>query len=231
MHAGELTHDLAPPPRSGGVVGGDSIRTVEVLPPSATGETRVVLRAAAAIVLGALFVIGVRVGDDNPGAGPRASDLAPFQILFRDAAPAVQRTVREMQEGLIEAGNVRAATKRWPEVATLAAQGVPPFAGATAAYRWRLVQSGVFVNYVGTPVSPSGAPAFLVLIQEPEPGAVEVIPPGTPPDQVHQRLNDGTLLHVTLWFRADGAGQADDAPIRQPFSTGWTQVVTGTPGL
>jgi hypothetical protein len=189
------------------------------------------MRAAATIVLGALFVIGIRVGDDNPDGRPRAADLAPFQILFRDAAPPVQRMFREMQEGLIEAENVRAATKRWPEVATLAAQGIPPFADATSAYRWRLVQQGLYVNYVGTPGSASGAPAFLVLIQEPDPGSVEVLMPTAPPDELHQKLSDGTLLHVSLWFHANGTAPVDDVSITRPFATGWTQVLAGRPGL
>ncbi len=186
------------------------------------------MRVAAVIVLGALFVIGVRVGGDEPNGGPRAGDLTPFQILFRDAAPPVQRTFREMQEGLIEAENVRAATKRWPDVATLAAQGIPPFADAASTYRWRLVQQGVYVSYLGTPAPASGSPAFLALIQEPEPGSAEVLAPTAPPDEVHHRLSDGTLLHVTLWFR-EGTAPVDDESITRPFATGWKQVLAGTP--
>ena len=47
---------------------------------------------------------------------------------------------RELQEGVREAENGRAADKRWPAVETLAAQGIPPFASDAVAkpvYRWR----------------------------------------------------------------------------------------------
>ena len=106
------------------LVSSEGIRTEEVLPPSASGETRLVLRASAAIVFGALFVIGLHAGTVGPGGGPRAGDLAPFQVLFRDAPPAVQLMFRELQEGVREAENGRAADKRWPAVETLAAQGL-----------------------------------------------------------------------------------------------------------
>jgi uncharacterized protein DUF6162 len=202
------------------MTGGEAIRTVEVLPPSAHGETRLVLRAAAAIVCGALFMIGLHAGE--PENASRAGDLLPFQVLFRDAAPPVQRMYREMQEGVLEAENVRAATTQWPAADALAAQGIPPFALASPAYRWRLARDGVFVNYVGTPAPTSDAPEFLVLIQEPEPGYVDAT---TPPDEVHHRLADGTLLHVSIWFRA--AAAPPDRVLAQPSTAGWTQILVG----
>lgn len=78
----------------------EAIRTVEVLPPSASGETRLVLRAVAAIVFGALLS-GLRASDRGNDSGPQARDLAPLQMLLRDATPTVQRIFREIQEGLI----------------------------------------------------------------------------------------------------------------------------------
>jgi hypothetical protein len=210
------------------MTGGDGIRTVEVLPPSAHGESRLVLRAAAAIIFGALFVIGLRAGDGGPENGPRTGDLLPFQVLFRDAAPPVQRMYREMQEGVLEAENARAATKQWPAVETLAAQGIPPFALASPSYRWRLARDGTFVNYVGTPASTSDGPAFLVLIQEPDPGYVDTAT--APLDEVHHRLADGTLLHVSIWFRTAIAAAPSDQVLAQPFTAGWTQVLVGRQG-
>jgi hypothetical protein len=211
----------------------EGIRTVEVLPPSASGETRLVLRASAAIVFGALFVIGLHAGSAGPGGGPRAGDLAPFQILFRDAPAAVQLMFRELQEGVREAENTRAADKRWPAVETLAAQGIPPFASDAVvqpAYRWHLVQDGVYVNYRGVPAPGASAPVFLVLIQEPEPGAVDALAVSTPPDEVHHRLADGTPLLVSIWFRAGGAPAPDGVVITRPFAEGWTQVLAGSQG-
>ena len=223
----------APPGGPAGMMREEAIRTVEVLPPSASGETRLVLRAAAAIVFGALFASGLHASDRGNDSGPQARDLAPFQMLFRDATPTVQRMFREIQEGLIEAENMRVATKRWPAVETLAAQGIPPFPLADSPYRWRLLQEGVDAAYVGAPAPGSDAPAFLALIQEPEPGYVETVMPATPPDELHHRLSDGTLLHVSVWFRPDGLAPDDQATIAtlaRPFAAGWKQVLAGKQG-
>ena len=207
--------------------GGDAIRTVDVLPPSGRRETGLVLGAAAAIFIGALLVIAPGSGYSGSETGTRVGDLLPFQMLFRDAPPPVQRMYREMQEGLLEAEHRRAATRLWPAVDTLAAQGIPPFAPTRPAYRWSLVQDGVFVNYVGLP-EPDG-PAFLALVQEPDPNAIDAAP-ATLLDEVHHRLADGTLLHVSIWFHAAAAAVPADRPLTQPAAAGWTQVLVGRKG-
>jgi hypothetical protein len=138
---------------------------------------------------------------------------------------------RELQEGLTEAENARAAGKRWPSPETLAAQGIPPFASeavAKPAYRWRLVQDGEYVNYVGVPALGSSAAAFLVFIQEPGPGSVDTMAASTPPDEVYHRLADGTLIHVSIWFRADGSLVPGGGMITRPFVEGWTQILVGS---
>jgi hypothetical protein len=203
-------------------------RTVDVLPPSASGEGRLVFQAMGAIVFGALVVVGLH-GAQDAGTAP---GLAPFQILFRDAAPGVQRLLRETQEGLTEAERVRAASGQWPSPAVLAAQAIPPFADATPPYAWRLARDGRTLAYVGVPSSAGRAdtPSLLAVIQEPEPGYSETVPLNAPPDETHHRLADGTLLHVTVWFRADGADLRDNAVMTQPFAAGWTQVLAGTQG-
>jgi len=205
--------------------------TVDVLPPSASGEGRLVFQAMGAIVFGALVVVGLHGG--APDGGLRPGDLAPFQIAFRDAEPAIQRLFREMQEGLLEAERARSTSGQWPEVPALAAQGIPPFADPD--YAWRLARDGRYLAYVGAPTkrapgARAGDPAGLALIQEPEPGYAEPLPPGAPPDETHHRLADGTLLHVTLWFRADGV-VPEGSPLVQPFTRGWTQVLMGAPGV
>lgn len=200
-------------------VGG--IRTVEVRSRPARRETGFVLVAATAIAGGALLVIGPGSG---AGTGPRAGDLLPFQVRFRDAPPAVQRSYREMQEGLLEAERRRAATKAWPAVATLAAEGIPPFALARPPYRWTLVRDDVFVDYLGLP--DAGGPAFLVLVQEPDPNTTDATDT-SPADEVHHRLADGTLLHVSIWFRDGAPAVPADRPVTQPAAAGWTQVVVG----
>jgi len=202
-------------------------RTVDVLPPSASGEGRLVFQAMGAIVFGALLVVGLHSGGLGSGDGTPPG-LAPFQRLFRDAAPPVQRLFREMQEGLTEAERVRAASGQWPSVAVLASQGIPPFADGRSPYAWRLLRDRRTLAYVGVPAAGSAdAPAFAAIIQEPEPGYQETVPPGVPPDETHHRLSDGTLLHVTLWFQPSGA-DLSDAALTQPFATGWTQVLAGT---
>jgi hypothetical protein len=223
----------APTGGPAGMMSEEAIRTVEVLPPSASGETRFVLRAAAAIVFGVLFVSGLQASDRGNGSGLQARDLAPFQMLLRDATPNVQRMFREIQAGLIEAEKMRVATKRWPAVETLAAQGIQPFPLTDSPYRWRLLRESVYAAYVGAPAPGSDAPAFLALIQEPEPGYVETAMPATPPDEIHHRLSDGTLLHVSVWFRPAGLPPDDQltmAELAQPFATGWKQVLAGKQG-
>ena len=206
--------------------GGDGIRTVEVLPPSERRETGLVLGVATVIFFAALLVITPGSGYSGSQNAPRAGDLLPFQILFRDAPPPVQRMYREMQEGLLEAEYRRAATNTgvWPAVGTLAAEGIPPFALTRPPYRWSLVRDDVFINYVGLP-EPDG-PAFLALIQEPDPNAIDTTPAASL-DEVHHRLPDGTLLHVSIWFRAAGAAMSAGRPVTQPAAAGWTQVLVG----
>jgi hypothetical protein len=195
------------------------VRTVEVVPPSRRREADFVLGAAGAIVIGAILVIA-----PGGGAASGSHDLLPFQVLFRDAPPAVQRMYREMQEGLLEAERRRGATGRWPAVEPLAAEGIPPFAPAHPPYRWRLAQGGSIVNYVG--MSESDGAAFLALVQEPDPNAVE--PPATAPlDETHHRLADDTLLHVSIWYRPGQLRPPSTDLVTEPAAGGWIQVLVG----
>ena len=87
---------------------------------------------------------------------------------------------RELQVGLLEAETMRSAAGEWPTIATLAAEGIEPFAPNPAlkgsSYTWQLIRDGRFVNYVGIPATtpaPSpgrptgvaGVPAWLLLVQ------------------------------------------------------------------
>jgi hypothetical protein len=278
-----------------------AVRTVEIAPPSARAETWNVLRAAALILLTTWIYIadtaapagdgaggaapgaarnvtgaGRRAGAGSPGGpgGNDARDLMPYQRLFRGLGGEDQRLFRELQEGLLEAENVRSSTRRWPAPGTLAGRGVPPFADAAGRggrrfYRWQLRQEGPIVNYLGLPADRRD-PAFLLWVQEPDPGTLaQGSPPGGPAggvgpaqgsraigvagvggaagaqatDEVHHRLADGTLLHVSVWLReapsaAAGAGAAgpsavaddpgrDAGVIAVPYARGWTQVLVG----
>jgi len=272
-----------------------AVRTVEIAPPSARAETWNVLRAAALIVLATWIYIADTAAPAGSGAegavpgaprtvigaggrgdgrgGDDARDLMPYQRLFRGLGGEDQRLFRELQEGLLEAENVRSSTRRWPAPGTLAGRGVPPFAdaagrGGRRLYRWQLRQEGPIVNYLGVPADRRDPPALL-LVQEPDPGApAQGPPPGGPAgggvgpaqgsgaiggvagaagaqatDEVHHRLADGTLLHVSIWLReappaAGGAGAAgpsagaddpgrDPGVIAVPYARGWTQVLVG----
>ncbi len=255
----------APPP----------LRRVEIVPLGAAAETANVLRIAALIVfatwvyiadtggaggggsatpdLAAARAQAAGAGGAVPAAGA-ARDLMPYQRLFVSLGGAEQRMFRELQEGLLEAENLRGAARgggQWPAPAVLAAQGVPPFADAAAPgrprYRWEMRHDGLYVGYLGE--APAGAaPAFLLLVQEPDPRAPAdpaAPPPGAPNDEVHHRLADGTVLHVGIWMHpaapagsagaaratagdAGDAGEKGDALLAAPYARGWTQLLAGT---
>jgi hypothetical protein len=242
------------------------VRSFEIRPPSARAETWNVLRVAALIVLATWIYLadtaeprrgaaagqpgatsaGAVGGGGDGGAGTR--DLMPYQRLFHTLGGEDQRLFRELQEGLLEAENVRSSTRRWPAPASLASQGIPPFAGGPARggrrlYRWELRQEGPYVNYLGLPADRRD-PAFLLLVQEPDPQAPPAGPPisstpaipATPapaapssPDEMHHRLPDGTILHVSTWMRQRGPGAAGagGGVIVEPYLQGWSQLLVG----
>lgn len=206
----------------------DAIRRIEVRPPSARDELLTVLRVAMFVVIASWMVLATdsatfRAGD----AG--VSHLLPFQKLIRDRPPLEQRMFRELQEGLLEAEMRRVEMRRWPEPGALAADGIPPFAIDPTAkggpYAWQLLTSGFFVNYLGIPQR-ADAPAWLVLVQEPDPRGA---PDPAREDEEHHRLSTGEMLHVSTWTRADPR-----VPIRvarTPQAEGWTQLYAVGPTL
>ena len=267
------------------------VRIAEIGPPSARAETWNVLRAAALIVLAAWIYIadttapaagggdaaaaasgavaGAAPGGAAGGGAVEARDLMPYQRLFRTLGGEDQRLFRELQEGLIEAENARSTARTWPAPAALAAQGIPPFADAPARggrrrYRWELRQEGLVVNYLGLPADRRD-PAFLLLVQEPDPPApagggtavtgvaagAGISPAAQATDEIHHRLADGTLLHVSTWMRegarggpggadagagaalaaSGGIGAGDERRvIAEPYARGWIQLLVGAVG-
>ena len=204
-------------------------RSIQLAPLSALVELGHVVRAAIAIVIAACMYLGT----DSPifrGEPTSTGNLLPYQALIADRPTTEQRTFRELQEGLLEAETRRSQNGSWPTVEELAADGVPPFAldptAKVGPYRWRLVTSDYFVNYVGVSERPED-PAWLLWITEPIPGA----PPDLArPDQEHHPLIDGTMLHVATWVRTDG--QPVREGIRQmPANEGWTQLYAVQPTL
>jgi len=203
-----------------------SVRRINVEPLSARAELRSVARAAMAILTVAMLYLMTTSAAVRESATANRN-LLPFQALVRDRPPTEQRMFRELQEGLLEAEMRRSMTGMWPAVPALAADGVPPFALDPTAkggpYDWSLIQNGAIVNYLGIPRQ-SDAPAWLVVIREPEPG---VPPDQTFEDEEHHRLITGAMLHVSTWTRADSRVPARIS--RSPQTEGWTQLYAVSP--
>ena len=199
----------------------------EILPPSVRVETLNVLKAAAAIVLViAAYLFRPSLGDRVAGGNRAAFGLLPYQKVVRDAPAAEQRIFRELQEGLLEAEGIRAATGHWPDVSTLSAQGVPPFAPDPTQkidYKWTSVRQDWVTNYLGVPADPA-ATAWVLVILEPEPGAP---PDPAPNDETHHRLPDGTTLHVSIWNMPENKRRSGLAALRLPQNEGWTNLLVG----
>jgi hypothetical protein len=204
-----------------------TMATMDITPPSARREAANVLRVAALILIATWIYLANT-------AAPRAElaagqGLVAYQKLFRNLEPREQRMFRALREGLLEAENVRSASGAWPAPAALAGQGIPPFAADSIAgrekYTWTLHQEGNLVDYLGLPAE-ARLPAFLLVIQEPTPGAV---PDTAPNDEQHHRLAGGEVLHVAVWMHGEGS-KLSDILYGQPESTGWTQLLAGSQG-
>jgi hypothetical protein len=184
-----------------------------------------IVRVGVAIVLGVWLYLASALGDTRT----TRNNLLPYQTVIQNRPEADQRMFRELQEARLEAERLRSIEGAWPDVAILAGQGIPPFTtdptAKSAVYRWQLLRSGPFVNYIGIPDRP-GVPAWLLVAQEPEPG---VPPDQTFEDEEHNRLLDGTMLHVSTWSYADGI-HATGKIVRVPQAEGWTQIYAIGPG-
>jgi hypothetical protein len=168
------------------------------------------------IGLGALVIVSVAAylalkSSVLQSTGPNR--LLPYQTLSRTLVSSEQETFADLQKQVIDLERVRAATGRWPGAETL---------DAASPYVWSHAREGFYVNYLARPSGDESAAAWLIVIQEPDPQA----PPDTAPnDETHHRLPDGTVLHVTIWSHRFGS-QVGHAFVRQPETTGWTQILT-----
>jgi hypothetical protein len=195
------------------------VRHVQIEPLSMRTELGHVMRLAMAIMVGVWLYLASAVGGD----GTTKRNLLPFQALIESRSPVEQRMFREIQEGLLEAEARRSTTGSWPAVSTLAADGIPPFATdpttKRATYQWQFARMGMAIAYLGIPTQP-GMAAWMVLVQEPEPGAP---PDPAKEDEEHHRLLDGTKLHVSTWVHPDG-DRITPGFVRVPQANGWTQL-------
>jgi hypothetical protein len=198
-------------------------RTVTVTPLSARSELLLVVRAAMVIAIGVwIYLAATASSAGRSAAGTGARNLLPYQKLVADRPFAEQRMFRELQEGLVEAEASRSANGSWPDVSVLADNGIPPFATdptRRSSYRWSTQKSGTIVNYLGRPAD-ANEPAWLLLIQEPEPG---VPPDQNFEDEEHNRLANGAMLHVSTWLHATGVAIGQRV-VRMPQAEGWIQI-------
>lgn len=198
-------------------------RTTEVQPDNLRDEIVLVMRLTAIIAVAAMLTMtALRSIDDKDSTHGAA--LLEFQILVRDLPAPEQRIYRQMAEGLVEAERIRGQTKEWPSVDVLAAQAIPPFASDPLdkdGYTWRLLNDGVFFEYVGIPSASSSAPLFLMQLQEPDPGVPFISKP--PVDQVHHELSDGTPIHASFWKKAHV--RAREKPTVNLIAEGFTQIL------
>ncbi|APR86629.1 Hypothetical protein A7982_11978 [Minicystis rosea] len=204
-----------------------SIRTHEVRPPSARAETAMVARAAFHIVYWAALVVSAQTYDPARPQGSVASPPSPFERRFPELATDDQRMYRAIQEGVAEAERRRSRSGRWPSPAALAREGVLPFAEDPidrAGYTWSFAHTGPVVNYVGTPAPGSGREAFAVIVTEPDPGTA--LDPSAQVDDVHHRLADGQMIHVTVWMGPPLGPLRDAVGVLAP-DQGYKQVLSG----
>ena len=173
-------------------------------------------------IVGAIAVYALLNSRSSPDS---SRNLLPYQALAQSLPEADQMVYRTIRQGLLAAEGDRVRPAAWPSPESLASRGVAPFAGgAGPAYKWSLLQQSSIINYFGQP-DDMAAPAWLIEIQEPEPG----MPPDTaPPDDEHHRLPDGTMLHTYVWMHRFG-GQVPVGFVRQPQTVGWTAVFATAP--
>lgn len=184
-------------------------------------------RAGILVVAGGIIsVIAVYLALNAAAGRDGARDLLPYQTLVGVLPESDQRLFRLLRQGLVAAEADRARSSAWPEPESLAARGVEPFVRAAdgVRYEWSRLQQGAIINYFGQPRDPS-APAWLLEIQEPEPG---MPPDPAPADEEHHRLRDGTMLHTYVWMHRYG-GQVPVGFVRQPQNSGWTEVFSTPP--
>jgi hypothetical protein len=152
----------------------------------------------------------------STGGSDKSRGLLPYQTLAATLPESDQQAFRAVRESLLTAEAARAKTSRWPDAGALSLPGT--------GYRWTRFERGMITDYLGQPSDPS-QPAWLLEIQEPEPG---MAPDPAPNDEQHHRLPDGTTLHIYVWTHRLG-GQVPGEFVPQPQNTGWTEVVSQVP--
>ena len=195
----------------------------EVRSPGSSGRGR--RERSRVITLAGLIVggIGLYLAFGAAGRSGSSATLLPYQTLVRTLPDFEGAVFRAIRAGLLDVEAERSRLGRWPEASALTASHVDVLDGERG-YTWQRFQDGALVNYFGLARDPS-RPAWLLAVQEPEPGAP---PDPSPLDDEHHQLPDGTKLHIYIWTHRYG-GRLAPGLVRQPQSDGWTQVFASPP--
>ena len=149
---------------------------------------------------------------------PQPSGLLPYQHTFRELSAEDQQVYFAVRSAMATAERVRATTKKWPEPAGLAGEGLPGF---DERYEWSKRESGLYVSYLGLPKQ--GGTRFLVLIIEPDPKQLKLPNEPPPPNDIeHHTLADGTPVHLTVWTQPN-EGPVPPSVVAFPVADGWTE--------
>jgi hypothetical protein len=178
-------------------------------------------------VLGLALLIASTVGAyvalrSMSGAGDEGR-LRPYQALAGTLPEAERQMFAALHVSIRGAEAFRARTGRWPEPRDLASSEPAAFAN-DRGYQWGLARQTVVTQYLGLPDRPSD-PAWLVVFQEPIPGAP---PDPAPNDEEHHRLPDGEVLHLYIWMHRVG-GRVTREFVPSPESSGWMQTLYAPP--
>ena len=183
------------------------------------GRNRGGRERAGVLALGGLIVTAVVIYlaiNASTGTSDKSSGLLPYQALAASLPESDQKDFRALRDSLLAAEAVRSQTSRWPDGGALRVAG--------SDHRWTRFERGTTTDYLGLPRDPA-KPAWLLEIQEPEPGMAA---DPAPNDEQHHRLADGTTLHIYVWTHRLG-GQVPAAFVPQPQNTGWTEIVAQVP--
>ena len=203
-----------------------AVQDVEIAAVSARDELIHVLRAAMAITAGVWLYVTNNPFPVSSNAIQRS--LLPFQAIVATLPSESQLMFRELQVSLIEAETIRSAEGSWPDAPRLREDGIEPFAPnpalKTVAYDWAMTRDRLIISYLGRPER-TGAPAWLVRVLEPDPSLPREV---FVEDEEHDQLLDGSVLHVSIWTRPDGAALlARVGPL--PQAEGWIQLYAADP--
>jgi hypothetical protein len=178
------------------------------------GRERAGVVALAGVIVTVVVVYFALNATD--GRRDESRNLLPYQTLAATLPESDHQQFRGIREQLLAAEAHRARTFGWPEPSALSLPG--------SGYTWTRLERGVITNYLGRPREAS-QPAWLLEIQEPEPG---MAPDPAPNDEQHHRLPDGTTLHVFVWMHRFG-GDVPAEFVPQPQTTGWVEVFSVVP--